>query len=169
MYYSIEANVKTRCDDRFPEGLSHFFEQIGGYGEKSMVSQVEKVLKIDLSLFQHYDFVDNPKPSSAYWIEIKKMQGLLSTLNSKIRANPNYHTQLKYDPVEAIYGFSTDSAENERMNKTQQDHQKHPMFGYPNDHGYLSTSAFTEDISALETLLKCYSKNGATKVRLSYN
>ncbi|MFD2161500.1 hypothetical protein ACFSJU_03795 [Paradesertivirga mongoliensis] len=110
MYYSIEANVKTSCEGQFPEGLSHFFEQIGGYGDKSMASQVEKVLKIDLSLFQHYDFVDNPKPSSAYWLEIRKMQGLLSSLKSKIRANPNYHKHVKYNPVDAIYGFSTDSA-----------------------------------------------------------
>lgn len=40
-----------------------FSEQIGGFGDKSMVTQVEKTLKIDISTFQEYDYMDNHQMS----------------------------------------------------------------------------------------------------------
>jgi hypothetical protein len=168
MSYFIEANIETNCEDRFPESMSYFFEQIGGYDEKSMVAQVESILKIDLSLFQHYDFPENPKPASLYWIEIKKMKALLKTLKSKIKANPDYYNEVKYNPVQAIWGISTDSIENARFKQAQVESEEHPMFGYPNDVGYLSSNTFLKDIYALEAILNCYSRKGATKVKLSY-
>jgi len=89
MNYSIEANVKTKCNDDFPPRLSFFFEQIGGFGDKSMVTQVEKILNIDLSTFQEYDYMDNEESSDKYWKNITKFEAVIDKLIFKINANPN--------------------------------------------------------------------------------
>jgi hypothetical protein len=169
MDYYIEADVKTKCKNEFPSGLSFFFEQVGGFGEKSMVSQVENILNINLSTFQEYDYMDNEESDDRYWKDLKEFNALLDTLLAKIQANPRYYTKVKYNPVTPIFGFSSDPKEMARMNKTVQEYEKHPMYGYPNDHGYLSSDAFIRDIKILKSVLQCYADQGATKIKLSYD
>ncbi len=168
MNYIIEPDIETTCHERFPSGLSHFFEQVGAYDDQSEVRQVEKILDIDLSAFQQYDYIDDNGVLTHHWKGIKKLDRLLSGLLLKIQANPNYYQQVKYNPIVAVYGFSSDPAEMAAMEVTQQAHQNHPMFGYPNDHGYLEHSGLVKDVKALKALLHCYQKAGATKVALSY-
>ena len=50
--YYIFTDKETDCTDDFPEGLSNFFEQVGGFGDTAEAEQVSRILGIDLSIFQ---------------------------------------------------------------------------------------------------------------------
>ncbi|MCM0664514.1 hypothetical protein [Flavobacterium tyrosinilyticum] len=168
MDYYIEANGKTNCKDDFPSGLSFFFEQVGGFEEKSMVMQVEKILKINLSIFQDYDF-EGEENSSKHWKNIKTFEKTIDDLLLKIKANPDYYKKVKYNSANPpSYGYSTDKKEMERMKKQQREYEKSPLFGYPADNGYLSSKKFVEELNQLKSILNCYKKHGATKIKLSY-
>ena len=169
MNYSIEANVETKCKDDFPPRLSFFFEQIGGFGDKSMVSQVEKILNIDLSTFQEYDFIDNEGSSEKYWKNITKFELVIDKFISKIKANPRYYEKVKYNPIKPEYAFSSDSNQMEKIKAKEQEYENHPMYGYPYDNKYLSTKAIIKDLETLKIILKCYKKSGATKIKLNYD
>jgi hypothetical protein len=164
MNYFIEPNVKTPCHDHFPEGLSNFFAQWGGYEDKSEVAQVEKILKIDLSTFQRYDEMDTTWRVTHHWKSIKTLDKLLNTLLLKIKAHPNYYKQVTHNPIVVMY-FTAEMAEIEKQERA---YKSHPLYGYPGDDGYLKSSRFVNDIKALRALLHCYLKAGATKVALSY-
>lgn len=168
MSYSIEANVETKCKDDFPPGLSFFFEQIGGFGDKSMVTQVEKILDIDLSTFQEYDYMDNEDPSDKYWKNITKFEAVLDKLLLKISENPKYYQSVKYNPIQSEYAFSSDPNEMKNIKAKEQEYENHPMYGYPYDTKYLSTNAIVDDLQLLKSILKCYKKSGATKIKLNY-
>jgi len=169
MDYYITANVKTECKDDFPNGLSFFFEQIGGYGEKSMVSQVEQILDIDLSTFQSYDFMENEESDSTYWKDIKEFEEIVDLFLKKIELEPDYYKKVKYNPIVPVYGFSTDSTKMAEMKKTQEEYENHPMYGYPNDHGFLSEEIIIKELNELKSLLNCYRKAGATMIKLNYD
>ena len=169
MNYSIEANVKTKCKDDFPPRLSFFFEQIGGFGDKSMVIQVEKILNIDLSTFQEYDYMDNEESSEKYWKNITKFEAVIDKLIFKISANPKYYQKVKYNPIKPEYAFSSDPNEMKKIKAKEKEYENHPMYGYPYDNKYLSTKALVEDLEALKSILKCYKKNGASKIKLNYD
>lgn len=169
MDYSIEANVKTKCKDDFPPRLSFFFEQIGGFGDKSMVAQVEKILKIDLSTFQDYDYMDNEESPDKYWKNITTFEAVINKLILKINTNPKYYEKVKYNPIKPEYAFSSDTNEMKKIKAKEQEYENHPMYGYPYDNKYLSSGAIVEDLEILKNMLKCYKKNGATKIKLSYD
>jgi hypothetical protein len=163
MDYYIEANVKTPCKDDFPSGLSFFFEQLGGFDEKSMVSQVEKILKIDLSTFQDYDFDGEENPHK-HWKNINAFEKTIDNLLLKIKADPDYYKKVKFNPIDPPeYGFSSDKKEMERMKQKQREYQKSTMFGFPKDNGYLSSNRFISDLNQLKNILKCYKKTGSNK------
>ena len=167
MDYYIESNVKSTCKDDFPSGLSFFFEQIGGFGEKSMVNQVEKILKIDLSTFQDYDS-EAEEDSKKYWKNINVFEKTIDNLLLKIKANPNYFKKVMYNPIYENYTFSSDKNEREKNNQKQREYEKNPLHGFPNDNGYLSSNKFVAELNQLKNILKCYKKHGATKIKLSY-
>lgn len=169
MDYYIKANAETECEDNFPSGLSFFFEQIGGYGEKSMVSQVEQILDIDLSTFQSYDFMENEESDSIYWKDINEFESVIDLLLKKIDANPEYYEEVKYHPILPVYGFSTDSTKMAEMKRTQEEFENHPMYGYPNDHGFLSKRIIVKELKKLKSLISCYRKGGATMIKLNYD
>ena len=167
MDYYIEANVKTPCKDDFPSGLSFFFEQVGGYEEKSMASQVEKILKIDLSTFQEYDYEDSTMPNK-YWKNINVFEKTIDDLLFKIKANPNYFKKVKYNPVYEDYVYSSDKKDMEKNLQKMKEYEKNPLHEYPYNNGYLNSNKFAAELNQLKSLLKCYRKHGATKIKLSY-
>ena len=169
MNYYITANVETECKGNFPSGLSFFFEQIGGYGEKSMVSQVEQILDIDLSTFQSYDFIENEDTDSIYWKDINEFEKTINLLLKKIKSNSNYYEEVKYHPIILVYGYSTDLTEMAEMKKTREEYENHPMYGYPNDNGFLSEGIIIKELKELKSLLTCYRKSGATMIKLNYD
>lgn len=169
MDYYITANIETECKDDFPSGLSFFFEQVGGSGEKSMVSQVEQILDIDLSTFQSYDFMENEESDSTYWKNINEFEAIIDLFLKEIDSDFDYYKKVKYHPIVPVYGFSTDSTEMAEMKKTQEEYENHPMYGYPNDHGFLSEGKIIKELKELKSLLTCYRKGGATMIKLNYD
>lgn len=166
MDYYIESNVKSTCKDDFPSGLSFFFEQVGGFGEKSMVSQVEKILKIDLSTFQDYD--SEGEENSRHWKNILVFEKTIDNLLLRIKANPNYYKKVKFNPIYEDYVYSSDKQEREKNKQKQREYEKSPLHGFPYDNGYLNSNKFVTELKQLKNILNCYKKNGATKIRLGY-
>lgn len=174
MNYYISANIETECGDKFPSGLSFFFEQIGGYGDESMVSQVEKILEVDLSNFQEFTKMDDEDSDIVTWQSIEVFEQVINSLLTKIEDNPEYYKSVIYhpNPILPIDGYFTTPAEFEevvkRRQKSQEEYEKHPMYGYPNDDGYLSSGEFVNDLKVLKSILECYVNAGATMIKLDY-
>ncbi len=172
MRYHIKADKHTSCEGRFPDELSFFFEQIGGYGEKSEVAQVAEVLNINLSAFQQYDHgtedVDN---SLQLWKEIGPFTELVINFLARLEASPGYYTQVKHNAQlkqqnEQLFtmGFS----DNNKFLELIEEFESQPDYGYPSDYGYLSSGRILKDLRDLKNLLQCFRKNGASKIKLYY-
>lgn len=175
MNYYIEANVKNTCGTELMGGtyalsreFSNFFAAVNAYDNKSEIKQVEQILKIDLSTFQQYDYINKDAKIEIHWKDIYTFNKVLDNLLNKIKVNPSYYKKVKYNPVEAQHGFSTDSAEMQKIFAKQREHENHPMHGYPNDWSYLSSGQLVNDVKELKTILKCYMRSGATKIQLTY-
>ncbi|WP_347050608.1 hypothetical protein [Flavobacterium olei] len=56
-----------------------------------------------------------------------------------------------------------------KIKAKEQEYENNPMYGYRYDKKYLSSGALVEDLEILKNILKCYKKNGATKIKLSYD
>src|SRR5262245_53564802 len=80
----------------FPHGLSFFFEQVGGYGERAEVSQVSRILNIDLDLFQNVDFPENPN-SNKTWQTIDIIINKLNEFSQCIESNPQYFQKVSHE------------------------------------------------------------------------
>lgn len=95
MDYYLYSDLGSYPDHGFPEKLSYFFEQLGGYGERSLVAQTEKLLNIDLGLFQK---TSHPEGGSTF-IALAVLQKLVAELIEKVRANPGFIKQLRFAPA----------------------------------------------------------------------
>lgn len=168
MNYYIFANVDNDCKGAFPAELSFFFEQIGGFGDKSLVSQVETILDIDLSAFQNIDASEGEESDASYWQNIDAFEAVIDNLLDNIKSNPEYHKEVKFHPLNPVYGYSSDSTRMAEIKAAQQAYEDHPMYGYPNEGGYLTKGRIILDLENLKALLKCYRENGATKIKLDY-
>ena len=164
MYYGITSNAKEKIKNLpyFPNGLSYFFEQIGGYGEESMVSQVEKILNIDLSNFQNYDFDDNDSDDDC-WQKIEEVEGIIEELLLKIKAKPNYFNEVKFYAGDYSQFFSMSSTE------WKNSINREVNYGYPKieDKSYLE-NGFIPDLNELKKILDIYKKHGADRIKLFY-
>lgn len=126
---------------KLSEKLSFFFEQIGGYGDKSEVAQVSAILAIDLSVFQDYDYgTEDLIEEKTYWKDINTFINTVEALITKIQITPNYYTHVQHN-----------------LN-----------YFYPADSGYLSSGQIVKDLKILRQILDCYQTNGVTKIKLMY-
>jgi hypothetical protein len=174
MTYSIIANKETNCENNFGDGLSFFFEQIGGYEEFAEVIQVSKILKVDLTIFQDVDYnYEDKSEIDKHWHDIDKLLILIETVLKKIELNPNYYKKVKHNlnrdkqlEDESKIWLIMDSLEREK--KLKQLHIQ-PFYYYPPDYKYLSEGRFLKDLHILQKTLLCYKKSGATKFRLEYS
>jgi hypothetical protein len=105
---------------RFPNGLSFFFEQVGGYGDCAEVSQVSSILNIDLNLFQNIDFPENPE-SDETWQTIDSVINKFSEFKQAIKQNPGYFEKV-------LHGGAM----------------------HPPDYGYLSKDLISKDLLDLK-------------------
>ncbi|MBS0425458.1 MAG: hypothetical protein JSR71_13845 [Proteobacteria bacterium] len=174
MSYDIIPNKQTKCANDFGNGLSFFFEQVGGYGETAEVEQVSQVLKIDLNVFQDVDYnYDDQNDVANHWHDIDTISSLVDTFINKIVAQPNYYKQVHHNPVdrnklvdeENELWKLTDTVERDK--KIEALHQQ-PFYYYPNDRGYLSQGKLLKDLQTLKKTLGCYKKSGVTKIRFEY-
>lgn len=173
MDYFIVPNKQTTCKDNFGNGLSFFFEQVGGYGETAEVEQVSKILNIDLSVFQdvEYDPEDQAEVETR-WHGIDSFTAIVDNFITKIKAQPDYHKKVIHNPnkqkqddevSKLIYMKDTAKAA-----KMLAELEKQPFYYYPPDYAYLREGRILKDLQTLRKTLDCYKRNGVTKVRLEY-
>jgi len=174
MSYDIIPNKQTKCANDFGNGLSFFFEQVGGYGETSEVEQVSQILKIDLSVFQDVDYnYDDTNDVADHWHHVDSLSSIVDTFIGKITAQPDYYKQVNHNPAdrnkqideESRLWQLTDTVERDR--KIAALHQQ-PFYYYPPDYGYLSQGRLLKDLHTIKKTLDCYKKSGVTKVRFEY-
>jgi hypothetical protein len=96
MDYYLRTDPPREHVPDFPEPLSNFFEQWGGYKESSLVGQTEKLLKIDLKLFQK---TGHPEMPDHVFHEIIAVRKVVSTFIEKIKAAPKFYEKVKYEPL----------------------------------------------------------------------
>ena len=177
MYYGIELknNEEIGYVD-FPYSLSYFFEQIGGYDDKSIVSQIEKILDIDLSIFQktynhemdfeeeHEDF-NVETEDNELWIKIEELINKLEEFNDRIEKNKNYFTKVVLNPKDDRNVYEDFNFDYEKMVKYQ---QENPLSLYPIDNGIITEKVLGNSINELLNTLKEIKSNGETEIRLVY-
>lgn len=185
MDYYIIPEIEVNCESEFPEGLSFFFEQVGGYEEYAEVSQVSKILQIDLSVFQEisYDdeeeystFLDEEKEatdvSSTIWHSTVTTMHLIDDLLVRIAAFPTYYKQVLYNParrsnLDSLLQVATVRDE-ERLKQELEELKSNRHFAYPPNYGYLSEGRIVEDLKILRNTLTCYERGGASRFKLIY-
>ena len=174
MSYDIIPNKETKCANDFGNGLSFFFEQVGGYGETAEVEQVSQILKIDLSIFQDIDYnYDDKNNITEHWHDIDSLVFIVDTFINKITTHPDYYKQVLHNPIDRNKQLDEESKlweiqDTTLRNQKIEEIHKQPFYYYPNDYGYLSKGRLLKDLQILKKTLECYKKNGVTKVRFEY-
>jgi hypothetical protein len=186
MDYYIIPEIEVNCEHEFPEGLSFFFEQVGGYEEYAEVSQVSKILQIDLSVFQeisyddgeeYSDFFDEEEEkiaddSATIWHSTVTAMLLIDDLLAKIAAFPDYHKQVLHNPtrrpaLESLLQAAT-ARDEEKLKQMLEEVESIRHSAYPPDYGYLSEERIVEDLKTLRKTLTCYEGSGASRFKLIY-
>ena len=172
MTYFLVPDKKGSCSDDFPDGLSYFFEQIGGFDEKAEVAQVSRVLQIDLSVFQDVEYnYEDEKEVKKHWHNLPEFASIVDILIAKIKMTPDYYKKVIHDPdyqkhlEESIrIGSSGDTTQYSQWLKEVEKSN----YYYPPDHGYLREGRILKDLNDLKKTLDCYQKNGVIRVRIEY-
>ena len=187
MDYYVIPEVETACQNDFPDNLSFFFEQVGGYGEYAEVSQVSRILQIDLSVFQEISYDDeeyydgpvdedeadeSPEDASIIWHDTTTVVRIIDNLLAKIAAFPDYYKQILHNPnrkqdLDALRQV-TASGDEGRIQQDLEELESKPLFSYPSDYGYLSKGEIVEDLKVLRKTLMCYEDNGVSRFKFMY-
>lgn len=180
MDYYIVPDGQTECSNDFPEELSYFFEQVGGYGEYAQVEQVSKILQIDLSLFQQmsYEELDEEdEEAEPIWHDVQQIIELIDNLLQKIDGHPAYYNEVIYNSdqinqrqmsSQLIKRFVDGQMTEEQAVQYLEKLQAAPNYRYPADNGYLTEGRIIEDLRALQNNLQCYQQDGIHRVKLVY-
>ena len=175
MNYFIYPDKETKCKHDFPNGLSFFFEQVGGYGEHSEVSQVSKILNIDLSIFQHYDSSrpENEKyDDREFWNDIDTFINVIDLFVNKIQENKDYYKSVQYNPNQIKYDNQLENIwkikDTTVRNKELDNLYKQPGFLCPLDYGYLKNGEILIDLNDLKQVFECLKKEGIKRIKLMY-
>lgn len=156
MDYGIETkNGDGMKFDVFPSTLSYLFEQVGAYGEKSIVCQMEKLLNIDLSLFQNtynpeMDF-EEEFDTDDLWVSINELINKLLEFNTKAGANKNYFSKLVLNP-----------------NENGTFDESNPLYYYPLASKFISENAINNTMIELLSYFEVLKSKGETEIRLVY-
>ena len=161
----------------FPYPLSYFFEQIGGYDDKSIVSQIEKILDIDFSIFQktynpemgfdeeleEFEGFDVEDVENEMWVDIDELINKLIEFKNKTEENKNYFSKVVFNPKDErnIY-------QDFNFDKIAKYQQENPLSLYPVDNGIISEKVLENSINELLNSLKEIKKNGETEIRLIF-
>lgn len=162
MYYNIEIKNDKLGYINFPESLSYFFEQLGGYGEKSIVAQIESILDIDLSIFQK---TYHPEmESDGFWIDIEELINKLEEFESKIKLNQNYFSKVILKPIDDRRKQVKLDFENLAKYQTE-----NPLSLYPIDNGIITEKSLMDSIIELITIIRELKAKGENQIRLVYS
>jgi len=173
MSYFIHPNKQTNCINAFGDGLSVFFGQVGGYGEKAEAAQVSHILEIDLAVFQDVGYdPENQDELNKHWHDIDTFTTIIDSLIARIKSHPDYHKKVIYNPnkqeQDDQLSKSVLTGDKTKLYQILEEQQKQAFYGYPADHGYLSEGRLLEDLQILRKTIECYKKSSVTKVRLEY-
>lgn len=172
MYYHIELKNEELSFVNFPDRLSYFFEQIGGFEEKSIVSQIEKILDIDLSVFQNTyfemefedDFDEVIDPDS-FWISTDELIDKLTEFKNKMDSNLNYFSKIVFNPKD---DFNISSKLGFDFEKIAKYYEENPLACYPSNNGIITEKKLTESVNELLETLKDIKTQGEDQIRLVY-
>ncbi|KQK27108.1 hypothetical protein AR438_02575 [Chryseobacterium aquaticum] len=180
MDYYIEPKSENEHEDylNFPDTLSYFFEQAGGYDEKSIVSQIEKILDIDLSIFQktynaEMEFEieesdsnplnENDSSSDDLWINTEDLIKKLEEFQEKIKINNNYFSQIIFNPYNDDSKMS--GMDIEDIIRYQ---KENPLTLYPANNGIVTEGNLSSSISELMKILEHLKIQNTKQIRLNY-
>jgi hypothetical protein len=176
MNYFIQSDKETNCKKNFGNSLSFFFEQIGGYGENAEVIQVEKILNIDLSLFQKVSGESETENGEIKiienWINIDTLRNVAELFLNKINLDKDFYKKI-------IHNENIDKERNEieRINKITDPEKRasemkqleeNPTYFYPPNFHYFENGQFIEELKYLLETLNCFKKNNVEKAQLIY-
>ena len=173
MNYFIIAEKETDCNLSFPDQLSSFFEQIGGFEEKSEVVQTSQILGIDLSAFQNFDYEGSePDEEKKFWTDCNLFLSITKEFIDKIEAHPTFHEKVKHDSDMEKRGEQMNrifnSTSPESIIGFLQEQQKDEQYGFPPDHGYLKEGRLLNDLRAFQKTVECLMGAGHQKMKLLY-
>lgn len=184
MDYYIITSPELMDDSDFPEGLSYFFEQIGGYDKYSMVSQLEKILTIDLSLFQNIDHSQEcDDTTDPVWQNIQSVIEKIVEFKTSLNSNADYAYKVKFNsehPHSRLKKIADErrksgtlKSEFEVLDEIMNGNIDPNDFGdenrnYPPDTGYLREGRLMKDLDELEMTLKALKTNGIDKIKFLY-
>jgi hypothetical protein len=144
MDYYIMPKEEVQCANEFPEKLSQFFEQVGGYYESAAASQVSKILAIYLSIFQDIDYdVNEEEEEELHWYSIDEYLLIINGLLDKIKQNPAYYEQVCYEAEQSSSHFVSELKQIALLQNEQEENwgilKNKCERRYPPDYGYLSS------------------------------
>jgi hypothetical protein len=173
MSYSIVPDKQTTCKDEFGNGLSFFFEQIGGYGDNAEVEQTSKILDIDLSIFQDIDYDPEDKDElERHWHNLDTFTSIVDTFILKIETYPDFHKKVIHNPNKQQQDDQISKIiymeDMRKATRLLEELEKKPFYYFPPDYGYLKEGRLLKDLKSLRKTLECYKKSGVSKVRLEY-
>lgn len=167
MYYYLIPETETDCTNEFPTGLSYFFEQVGGYGDYSTVSQLEKELNIDLSLFQNI-FNENESDFS-----VMEEYGEIQSAEKEFKKHKEETRMQTESMLELVKEFKNKLNENEDFTNEIKFNSnlilpKNIRNLYPPEIEYYENGEFIKDLNYLMLTLECYIQYEVKYLRLGY-
>ncbi|WP_375561061.1 hypothetical protein ACE193_00480 [Bernardetia sp. OM2101] len=167
MYYSIEVKNNNELGYiDFPESLSYFFEQVDAYEQKSISHQIEKILNIDLSLFQktYHPEMESNERTNDFWIDIEELLNKLMEFKSKMKTNKSYFSKVLLNPKDDREKYINLSSE-----KIVNYQKENPLSLYPINNGIITEEILMDSIIKLIMTLKKLKDKGEKKIRLVYS
>lgn len=176
MNYFIQSDRETNCKENFGNTLSFFFEQIGGYGETAEVIQVEKILNIDLSLFQKVSSGSETEFGNVKtienWISIDTLRNLVELFLNKIDQNKEFYKKIIHneniDKIRIEIERINKITDREKWASEMKKLEENPTYFYPPNSHYFENGQFTNELNNLLETLNCFKKNNVEKVQLIY-
>ncbi|WP_196888134.1 hypothetical protein [Aureivirga sp. CE67] len=180
MYYFFETNNNYKSEKQFPYVLSYFFEQIGGYDDKSVIVQLEKILEIDFSIFQNTyfddadfefdEFLDEETRKSiensknVNWIKIEEIQNVVLEFIEKSKIAKDYFSKV-------IFSTDEDDEKLRGMNYSEslKYEEENPNCFYPVNNSILSKENIENGFLEINEIMNEFKNNEVKELRLRYD
>lgn len=165
MNYLIELDNNYQDKKSFPDILSYFFEQAGGYGDASVVCQIEKILNIDLSIFQRIYYIESEVGTVApdMWIELSDLISIVDLWIEQMNSNPYYFTKVIFNDVDINNLINVMSVE-----ELTRYISENLLSKYPYNNGLLNEKVLKKAVSEFRISLSDFQKQQVHKIRFLY-
>lgn len=153
-----------------PPGLSQFFEQFQGFESESEVAQVEKILGLDLSLFQQWN---EPGAKDVKWHKLDDVMHLTQQLIKKVQATPDLHERVEFSAMpqphlqEKLIKLAMEG-DKQKIEAFVKEWQHTPDSAFPPDTGYIRKGFFMQDLLAFQEILFSIKQSKGKKINFTY-